>query len=254
MTGFDPLIRFFKTLDETAERVERTWWGTVATDSRFPRIWDANYASVENTESDVSLSDVESALVPAVKQAGVGFVHVVVFHPGDSRVLSEAEARGDRIHVDTVMQHIGSVPDLKGEHLVREATEQGDRFWERIGRGLREFDVTQPEVIEEMVRREREVLTPFGKRWFTVGLDGEIAGFGALYVLEGVGYVDNVVTFPESRRQGIGGAIVSCIVEKARAAGARLVYLLADEPGPIRLYERLGFNDVGRIASFLRPL
>jgi ribosomal protein S18 acetylase RimI-like enzyme len=254
VSHFEPLVRFFKALDQTAERVEKTWWGVVATDSRFPQIWDANYATVEHADSDVTLSEVENVLVPAARKAGARFSHVVVLDQGQTGVVIEAKARGDRIHSDTVMQHFGSVPETPGGHVVGEVTDLTPGFWDRVGHAFREFDVTEPDVIEEMVRREREVVTPFGKRWFTVSLIGEFDGIGALYVHDGVGYVDNVITLPEARRRGIAAAIVSHAVEEAKAAGAGSVYLLADQPGPIRLYERLGFREVGRIASTLRAL
>jgi ribosomal protein S18 acetylase RimI-like enzyme len=254
VANFEPLTRLFKALDETAERLERTWWGVVATDSRFPQIWDANYASVDHAEPRLALSEVEKVLVPAAKKAGARFSHVVVPDPGGAGLVTEAEARGDRLHVDTVMQHLGPAPEPGGGHVVREVTADTPEFWERLGVAFREFDVTQPDVIEEMVRREREVLTPFGKRWFTVSVSSEIDGIGALIVNQGVGYVDNVITFPDARRRGIAGAIVSHAVEEARAAGADSVYLLADQPGPIRLYERLGFREMGRIPSTLRAL
>jgi ribosomal protein S18 acetylase RimI-like enzyme len=255
MSNFAPLIGLFKALDETAERLERTWWGVVATDSRFPQIWDANYASVEQTEPHLTLSEVEHVLVPAAKEAGARFSHVVLLHPDSAdRLLAEAEARGDRIHIDTVMRHVEPPPVSSGGHDVREVIDLTPGFWDRLGQAFREFDVTDPDVIAQMVRREHEVLTPFGKRWFTVSLDREIVGFGALYVHGDVGYVDNVVTFPPARRRGIAGAIVSRIVEEAEAAGAGSVYLLADQPDPIRLYERFGFREVGRIASTIRAV
>ena len=69
----------------------------------------------------------------------------------------------------------------------------------------------------------------------------------------GVGYVDNVATFPEARGQGYASAIVTRVVERALSAGASHICLFAD-PGAdavVRMYERLGFRGVGRVASTL---
>ena len=43
------------------------------------------------------------------------------------------------------------------------------------------------------------------------------------------------------------------MVAEALRGGARDVYLLADEPVPIRLYERLGFEAVAEIVGWLKP-
>jgi ribosomal protein S18 acetylase RimI-like enzyme len=44
------------------------------------------------------------------------------------------------------------------------------------------------------------------------------------------------------------------MIEEARAAEADSVYLLSDQSDAIRLYQALGFREVGRIASSFRPL
>ena len=72
--------------------------------------------------------------------------------------------------------------------------------------------------------------------------------------LGGVGYVDNVATLPHFRRRGIAAAVVDRMVREARTAGAEHVCLLADEPGPIRLYGRLGFDVTGRLVSSFGPV
>jgi ribosomal-protein-alanine N-acetyltransferase len=72
--------------------------------------------------------------------------------------------------------------------------------------------------------------------------------------MEGVGYVDHIVTFPDARRRGYAGAIVRRIAKEARRSNLDHLYLLV-EPGAdaIALYERLGFEAIGHIASTLRP-
>jgi ribosomal protein S18 acetylase RimI-like enzyme len=101
---------------------------------------------------------------------------------------------------------------------------------------------------------EREVLIPAGKRWFAVRVARRAQALGSLIGMEGVGYVDHIVTFPEARRRGYAGAVVRRIVEEARRSDLDHLYLLA-EPGAeaLALYERLGFEAIGHIASTLRP-
>ena len=61
------------------------------------------------------------------------------------------------------------------------------------------------------------------------------------------------MTHPDFREQGLATAIVLCAVERARADGDHLVFLLADaEDWPQHLYRKLGFTEVGRILSYQR--
>ena len=129
-------------------------------------------------------------------------------------------------------------------------------LWARVGASFGHFGVDDAEHRGQLLRIEEDVLTPAGKRWFGVADDGEVVAMGALLVLEGVGYVDNVMTFPEARGRGFATAITACIVHEAREAGAEHVMLFADpdDPAVIRMYERLGFREVGRLASTKGPV
>jgi predicted GNAT family acetyltransferase len=78
----------------------------------------------------------------------------------------------------------------------------------------------------------------------------EIAGFVGLLSLDGIGYLDSVVTLPSFRRRGVATAGVLHVVRESLDGGDRLVHLLADEDdAPQRLYERLGFRTRARVRS-----
>jgi GNAT superfamily N-acetyltransferase len=248
----EPLIELFDVMDRRLEHFEKTRWGTIAADSRIPLIYDANYASVETDAGGLSLADIEEALLPALERAGASHVHVGVWSQADGgRLLEELEASDGKLTVDTVMR-------FEAEHplplsLSVDELQPSEDLWALQRRAMREFDITEPEVIEQLVWWRRELMAPAGKRWFTTVLDDHPAGVGSLFVADGAALVDDVVTFPEARRRGVATAIVSHMVSEARRAGARDVYLLADAPDPIRMYERLGFEAVGEIADWLRP-
>jgi N-acetylglutamate synthase-like GNAT family acetyltransferase len=254
MNDLEPLVRFFQTLDDLGERSERTWWGAVVTDARFPLIHDANYASIDSPDERLALADVEAVLLPAVEAAGAVDEHIVTMDPHRTGpLLHEVQQRGGRVRLDTVMEHRGR--PLEGpRHAVVEVSRPDDGHWDDVRRSFREFDLTEPGVLDQMIRRERDLLTPFGKRWFTASLEGATAGFGALFLQAEVAYVDNVVTFPHARRRGVATSIVSRMVGLAREEGATHIYLLAHEPEPIRMYRRLGFQDVGQIGDMVRSL
>jgi len=256
VADLEPLLRFWRALDAGFEGVEPAWWGGVVTDSRFPGVWDVNYARVETDDPDLSLAEVESLLLPLLDRSGARHVHMVLFHPEQlTTVLSEASTRGDRLSWDTAMELRGRTPDPPSGVDVEEVDPIDPQFWPAYRGSLREFQVTEEDAVRQLVDIERDVLIPAGKRWFAVREAGRPRALGSLIGMEGVGFIDHVVTFPEARRRGYAGAVVRRIAEEARRSDLDHLYLLV-EPGAeaASLYERLGFEAIGHIANTLRPL
>lgn len=54
-----------------------------------------------------------------------------------------------------------------------------------------------------------------------------------------------VATLPSMRRQGLGAALTSCLVEHAFASGVDLVLLSAESDAVAAVYERVGFRRIG---------
>ena len=254
MAGLEPLLRFWRAIDATFERVAPAWWGAVVTDTRFPDIWDLNYARVETTQPDLSATEVESELLPATLEAGAPNVHIVVFHPEElTALVTELSTRGDRVKWDAVMMRTVRPETLGDDPRVEEVLDFDDAFWIRFRRSLGLFDVTEATVVDQLVRLERDHFLGTGKRWFTLRDGGEMAAFASLHVLAGVGYLDHVVTFPEARGRGYASALVRRAAAESRASGAEHLLLLAEPDGKARtLYQRLGFATVGHLASSLR--
>jgi ribosomal protein S18 acetylase RimI-like enzyme len=178
----------------------------------------------------------------------------VIFHPeAQTDLVVEASSRGERITWDLVMEHRGSGPD--GDGRVVEVGDLDEAFWSAHRESLRWFDITDADVVEQLERMEADVLVPAGRRWFAVpGPDGPDA-LAALLVLDRVGYVDHVVTFPRARRRGLARALSVRVVAEARAAGAERTYLLAEPEGAAsRLYESIGFVRVTQIASWISEI
>ena len=89
-----------------------------------------------------------------------------------------------------------------------------------------------------------------GTRFFAAELDGVLAGYCELYLHDGVAQVEDVNTLEGFRNRGAGRAFVLGAIAAARAAGADLVWLLADaEDWPQHLYATLGFEDVGGVVA-----
>lgn len=83
---------------------------------------------------------------------------------------------------------------------------------------------------------------------YTVRAGGRLVGALRMCVsrsnpeLAGLGVV---ATDPEYRGRGIATAICGQAVEDFRAGGGRCVFLVAGEPGPRRIYHRLGWRKMG---------
>jgi ribosomal protein S18 acetylase RimI-like enzyme len=248
------ITRFFAGLDALLERVEATWWGAVVTDARFPLIHDLNYARVDAGYPDLTLREIDEVLLPAVRSGGARHFHVVMFEPERcGKLLGQLDAAGHALSWDTIMRYEGPVPTDDRAHRIDEVP-HGDDLWRLLDRAFREFGLSDPSVRRQVLAWNRDVLAPAGRRWFAARSGGQVTGVGSIHVLDGVGYVDDVLTMPAHRRRGIGSAVVRRLVREGVAHGADGVLLLADEPDPIRLYRSLGFSEVGRVAAALSRL
>ena len=84
-------------------------------------------------------------------------------------------------------------------------------------------------------------------------LDGVLASYCELYLHEGAAQVEDVNTLEAFRNRGAGRAVVLAAIREARAAGADLVWLLADaDDWPRHLYAKIGFERVGGAWQFTK--
>jgi len=253
VADLEPLVRFWRAHDDLFERVDPTPWGAVVSDARFPLIREPNYARVEAAEP-VGLGEVEGRLLPAMRRTRSPSLHVLVFRPEEQTdLIAEASTRGERITWDLVMRIDGAAE--RGPDRVEEVANPGPDFWRthRVSAAL--FEIEGEDTLDQLQAMERAVLVPAGRRWFVALDDGRPVALAALIVLDGTGFVDHVVTFPEARRRGHAEALTRRLVFESAAAGARTTALLADPEGDaVRIYERIGFERVAHLASWVSPL
>jgi ribosomal-protein-alanine N-acetyltransferase len=78
--------------------------------------------------------------------------------------------------------------------------------------------------------------------------DGEILGYGVLSIAAEEAHVLNLCTAPGHEGQGLGRRMLLALLRIARGYGAQRVFLEVrpSNPRAIELYERSGFNQIGR--------
>jgi ribosomal protein S18 acetylase RimI-like enzyme len=248
--------RFWKALDERLFHAEPTWWGAVVTEARFPAIWDLNYARIDAAAPDLTLREVAGALLPALAEGGTDTFHVVSFSPEETTgLLVELSTLGHTLSWDLVMD-LTTEPTVVAADVHVEPLEPGEELWSRVEESLGLFG-NDPAASQQLRSIEEETFAAGHKRWLGVRDDeGVIVALAALVLLEGVGYLDNVATFPQARGRGLASSIVTRAIELAYEAGADHVSLFADpDTAPVvRMYEQLGFREVGRLPSTRGPV
>jgi ribosomal protein S18 acetylase RimI-like enzyme len=145
-------------------------------------------------------------------------------------------------------------PDLPTEHEVREVAEPELRpLWAEAIR-------TEPHgkdaaLVQQILEHRHDVSAAIPTRLFAAEADDKLVAHAELYSEDGVGQVEDVATLPDYRGRGLARSLVLHAVAESHAAGNQLTFLVADaDDWPLRLYERLGFETVGRYARFLKPL
>ena len=82
--------------------------------------------------------------------------------------------------------------------------------------------------------------------------DGHVLGYvGMMYVLD-EGYIANVAVAPEARRQGIGRALISALLQRADELELSFVTLEVrpSNTAAVALYSAFGFEPVGRRKNY----
>jgi ribosomal-protein-alanine N-acetyltransferase len=77
--------------------------------------------------------------------------------------------------------------------------------------------------------------------------DEVVQGYGVMSAAAGDSHILNLTVRPESQRQGIGGKLMKHFLQLARRHGADTLMLEVrpSNTTAIRLYEQLGFNEIG---------
>jgi GNAT superfamily N-acetyltransferase len=239
--------------ERRADRVVPHDAGALVLTPTLPLVYDANFLRIDRWEgtAEALLSEAERVL----GEAGCDHRRVAVTDASlGERVRPAFASTWPVAHRYLVMAHRRPPdrPPPAGVTVVeppREPLERARAAETRLQPWGRDERVVHQ--LLELDRRQARIV-PTRSLGVTDGAD--VVSYASLYVEDGVAEIDDVATNVEHRGRGYARAIVLRCVEEARKAGARLVFLLADDDDwPKELYARLGFDVVGVEHVFVRP-
>jgi ribosomal protein S18 acetylase RimI-like enzyme len=251
----DELERAFALMDRlderTAERLDPTLYGPVLVHTRLNLVHDLNFLRAEHP-GEASAQELAAEADRVQRGAGIGH----------RRVNVRGEEQGKRLEPQFValswkperfvLMVERRAADRPAEHDVREVDEPTLRpLWAEAIR-------TQPHgkdetLVQQILEHRRDVGKAIPTQYFAAEVGGRLVAHAELYSENGVGQVENVFTLPDYRGRGLARAVVLRGVAESQAAGNELTFLVADaDDWPQRLYEKLGFETVGRYARFLK--
>jgi ribosomal protein S18 acetylase RimI-like enzyme len=252
MTEFERAFMLMHRLDEeTAERMEPTQFGPVVVHERLHHVHDLNFLRADEP-GDASAEELAAEAERVQGAAGLGHRRVNFSDIGSAdRRAAEFVALGwepERF----VLMALRREPDRPATVPVREVDEPTLRpLWAKATRRFPHGK--NEEVVQQILEHRRLIAEAIPTRFFAVETDGKLVAHAELYSVGGVGQVENVVTLEEYRGRGFARALVLRGVQASRERGNDLTFLVADaDDWPYRLYEKLGFEIVGRYARFLR--
>jgi ribosomal protein S18 acetylase RimI-like enzyme len=241
-------------LDErTAERLEPTRYGPVVLHTRLNRVHDLNFLRAEEP-GDATAEELAAEAERIQGAAGIGHRRVNVRSEAHRERLEPEFVRlGWKPERFVLMVH-RRAPDHPPDHGVREVNEPTLRpLW---AEGIRTEPHGKDErLVQQIVEHRRDMSRAVPTRLLAAEADGRLVAHAELYSEDGVGQVEDVFTLPDYRGRGLARALVLRGVAESQAAGNDLTFLVADaDDWPQRLYEKLGFETVGRYGRFLKPL
>jgi len=248
---FERAFALMDRLDErTAERLEPTPYGPVLVHTRLARVHDLNFLRAEEP-GDATAEELAAEAERVQGAAGIDHRRVNVRGEEQQKRFEPqfVELGWEPQRFVLMVQRRG--PDRPAQHEVREVDEPTMRpLW---ADGISSQPWASEPLVQQILEHRRDVGRAIPTQYFAAEADGRLVAHAELYSEDRVGQVENVFTLPDYRGRGLARSLVLRGVAESHAAGNDLTFLVADaDDWPQRLYEKLGFETVGRYARFLR--
>ena len=233
-------------LAEAGAELIPTRFGRVIRQAAFPHVYDANLVRRVRLD-EVSLDDALDHFAAPLRAVGARHLQLTL---DGSQVADEVapllRRRGfvrDRLLAMTLDGPLlrARAPGVALRRVPAEAP--WDAFAFAMDRMNREEAWYAPSVSMEIVGSMRAKSERGALELFVAERDRRVVGTVGLALHRGVASVFSVGTLPDARRRGVGRTLVVDAVERARHAGAQLVYLIARaDDSPKDMYRKIGFH------------
>lgn len=242
------------SLEGACEVLEEPW-GAIVANPEFHLIHMGNFAWVRELP-DGGLGAVLARADDVFGPYGIPHRHVFVEDPalaerlGPELLEAGYVLRTSHVMVSRRAAELSANPDV----ALRPARDQATRDDHDAVAGL--IDEEQGygyEVSHQLLGLQWRRAGAIGREVYVAYLGGEPAGVVSLDGLAGVGIVPEVATVPALRGRGVAATMVLAMRRRAVEKGLDPLCLeTAAKDTAWRMYERLGFDRVGTLASFLR--
>ena len=239
--------------DEVAEELIQFPWGVAGFSEELGIMWDFNFVRVDTNDAP-SAADLIELADRLHRERGHGFRSIPVFNPeAAARLRPSFEELGWHRDGIVVMVH-RRPPNKRAAGVdVRECDEATiGELRDQLRREEKEGDddVTE-EVVEQWGLLDGIIRGYAATRWFAAFDEGRPVSLCEVYSDGQTAQIEDVATLEAYQNRGFASANVLAALEAARA-DHDLVFLVAGEDDwPKTLYEKLGFDQVGRWDHFL---
>jgi ribosomal protein S18 acetylase RimI-like enzyme len=242
--------RFEREIEMAGSQNVDSPFGVAVIEPELPRRHDSNYLLAERVPLGAGASDLAAEAERILGEAGLAHRAVFTFDEAlGAQLEPEFRELGWNVRRHIWMAQLRE-PERQADLSLVEEVAEADLRPGRTAEIIR-YPWGTEEVAEQLLDAKLLLGKRAETRFFGVRTDGEIVSWADLYVAQGVGQVEDVATKEEHRGKGYATAVVLRAAGEARAAGADLVFLVADEDDwPKKLYERLGFDTIGRLTKF----
>jgi len=240
--AFEELIR-----DRCVERVVKTRFGPALFNDTYSTIW---FLNVLRAEQPGDATAEEIAAEADCVQAELGHRRVIL--PPEATDLENGfRALGWKPDHFLFMVYRGGGEPADTARVEEVEPGRLRRLREEI---IREWQPNADDkTVLEMNGADMLQVKAAKSRVFGIVEDGEVVSSAQLYSDGSTAQVEDVATLPAYRGRGYAKALVTRTVEEAVAGNHGFIFLVADgDDWPKKLYNRLGFEEVGSRFAFLK--
>lgn len=233
--------------DETSTRTTTWRFGTALFHEDFPTFYDHNFLRVERPVAGATAAELAAEADALLAAFAHREIVVADAADGDRLATGFAELGWQTDRLVYLVRRDG--PDRPAAAPVREVS----------------IDEVMPFRVETWRRPYGDESVPLagfgrvladriGARFFAAEVDGDLASACELYVHDDVAQIETVDTLEEYRGRGLARSVVLGATDAALAAGADLVFIVADDNDwPKGLYAKLGYEPSGYFWQFTLP-